>query len=299
VGDYDNDGDLDLYLANFSNDGSPNKLFRNDGGGTFVDATSGPLGDTGFGRGVAWGDYDNDGDLDLYLANSGANRLFRNDQATGNHWLAVKLVGTVSNRTGIGARVRVVAGGVSRIQEISGGSVSQNSLAAEFGLGVATTIDSLIVRWPSGIVQRVPGVSVDQMLTIIESSTPTGVEVTTATTRAFLLQRAVPNPFGSMTTISYDLAADSPVSLRVLDITGRLVRQLQGAQFQKAGRYETIWDSRDARGSEVSAGVYFYQLKAGSFQDTKRLVLVRSPPLRHSAARRISVSRSRRARTWS
>ncbi len=67
-GDYDNDGDLDLYLANY---GQANKLFRNDGGGTFVDATSGPLGDAGSGTGVAWGDYDNDGDLDLYLANDG------------------------------------------------------------------------------------------------------------------------------------------------------------------------------------------------------------------------------------
>ncbi len=78
-GDYDNDGDLDLYLANY---GQANKLFRNDGGGTFVDATgASPLGDTGSGAGVAWGDYDNDGDLDLYLANQGqANKLFRNDE---------------------------------------------------------------------------------------------------------------------------------------------------------------------------------------------------------------------------
>jgi hypothetical protein len=77
----------------------------------FVNATSGPLGDTGFGAGVAWGDYDNDGDLDPYLANlGGANKLFENETAAlGRHWLQERLLGTASNRSGIGARVRVVA----------------------------------------------------------------------------------------------------------------------------------------------------------------------------------------------
>jgi hypothetical protein len=75
-GDYDNDGDLDLYIANTS----ANKLLRNEGGGVFVNATGGPLGDASVGEGVAWGDYDNDGDLDLYVANfNAANKLFRND----------------------------------------------------------------------------------------------------------------------------------------------------------------------------------------------------------------------------
>lgn len=74
-GDYDGDGDADLYVVN---DGTANKLLRNDGG-TFVDATPSPVGDTGAGRGAAWGDYDNDGDVDLYLSNSGANKLFRNN----------------------------------------------------------------------------------------------------------------------------------------------------------------------------------------------------------------------------
>ncbi len=77
-GDYDNDGDLDLYIANYYS--ATNKLFRNDGGGTFVDATTAPLGNADEGVGVAWGDYDNDGDLDIYLVNNGQdNKLFRND----------------------------------------------------------------------------------------------------------------------------------------------------------------------------------------------------------------------------
>ncbi len=78
-GDYDNDGDPDLYITN---DGTANRLFRNDGG-TFTDVTAGPLGDTGSGRGAAWADFDNDGDLDLYFCNSGsANKLLRNDGAS-------------------------------------------------------------------------------------------------------------------------------------------------------------------------------------------------------------------------
>ena len=82
-GDYDNDGDLDMYLVNGAPTGSTNKLFRNNGGGSFSDVTAAPLNDTGYGRAAAWGDYDNDGDLDLYVANyGGANKLFRNDGGT-------------------------------------------------------------------------------------------------------------------------------------------------------------------------------------------------------------------------
>ena len=173
-GDYDNDGDLDLYLANYF--GQANKLFRNDGGGTFVDATSGPLGDTGDGSGVAWGDFDNDGDLDLYLSNNGqANKLFRNDVANGNHWLQVKLAGTASNRAGIGARVKVVAGGITQIRELSGGSGygSQDALVASFGLGTAT-LDSLIVIWPTGVVQVLrPAPAADQEILVSEEAPPT------------------------------------------------------------------------------------------------------------------------------
>jgi len=99
--DYDNDGDLDLYIAN--HEGDRNKLLRNDGVDGFVDVTNSLLGIDGNEHGMAWGDYDGDGDLDIYVANAGgANALLRNDVSNGNQWLQVNLVGTTSNQSGIG-----------------------------------------------------------------------------------------------------------------------------------------------------------------------------------------------------
>ncbi len=171
-GDYDNDGDLDLYLTN---GGSPsnNKLFRNDGGGVFVDATSPILGVTSTGVGVAFGDYDSDGDIDLYVAHNypGQNRLFRNEIGTANHWLHVNLVGTTCNVSAIGARVRVVAGGVSQIREVSGGSglCSQNSLTVEFGLGLNLLVDTLQIQWPSAkSIDTYINIPADQVLTLYQ-----------------------------------------------------------------------------------------------------------------------------------
>jgi hypothetical protein len=173
-GDYDNDGDLDLFLA--KGDGAtlgPNRLLRNDGGGVFVDATSGALSDSGMFGGSGLGDFDNDGDLDLYVGNfQGPNSLFLNQKGSAMHWLHVNLVGVVSNKSAIGARVRAVSGSLSQIREISGGSgyMSQNSLTAEFGLGSLTSVDSLIISWPSGTVQKLTNLPVDTLLAITESA---------------------------------------------------------------------------------------------------------------------------------
>jgi hypothetical protein len=170
--DYDNDGDLDLFLA--KGDGAtrgPNRLLRNDGGGTFVDATSGALTDSGLWSGASLGDFDNDGDLDMYVANmQGSNKLFLNQIGSTNHWLHVNLVGSASNKSAIGARVRVVSSGLSQIREISGGSgyMSQNSLTAEFGLGSRTLVDTLEVRWPSGQRDTLTTIPVDTLLTLYE-----------------------------------------------------------------------------------------------------------------------------------
>ena len=185
--DYDNDGDQDLYLAAGYLDTDrdtnpvqqPNALFRNEGDGTFTDLPPWASGanDTGFGRGVAYGDFDGDGCLDLYLANIGAfegrpgvARLFRNNCANGNKWLIVRTVGTRSNRDGIGATITVSAAGSTQRRTVTAGSsqMSQNMLAAHFGLGAAARVDTLTVRWPGGRSQTLTDLDANQVLVVTE-----------------------------------------------------------------------------------------------------------------------------------
>jgi Tol biopolymer transport system component len=173
--DADNDGDLDVYITTSGNFGAvPDLFYRNNGDGTFTEAAAvAGLSVVQNGIALAWGDYDQDGDLDLFVdGNTNPAHLYRND-GNSNRWLHVKVVGVTSNRAGIGARVRIVAGGVSQIREVSGGAgrATQESLPVEFGLGGTAIVDSLIIRWPSGIVQVLTGVSTNQRLTVTEGET--------------------------------------------------------------------------------------------------------------------------------
>ncbi len=172
--DYDNDGFLDLFSAN--DGGQNNTLYHNNGDGTFTKITTGSLvNDGGNSAGCAWADYDNDGFPDLFVANwqgSRPNFLYRNNGNT-NHWLKVKCVGTASNRAGIGAKVRVRATirakELWQLREISGGTgFGQTSLLAHFGLGDAATAQTVRIEWPSGAVQELHDVSVNQTLTVVE-----------------------------------------------------------------------------------------------------------------------------------
>ena len=181
--DYDNDGDEDLYVASgyLGEDlqpanprHQPNLLLRNERNGTFVDISSGSgTDDPGVGRGAAFLDYNNDGCLDLLLANYGqASRLLQNRCDSGNHWLIVNVRGTVSNRDGIGARITLTAGDSVQIREVSAGGsqMGQNMPGVHFGLGAADTVDSLIIRWPSGNTQTIVGVPVNQRIDIVEKN---------------------------------------------------------------------------------------------------------------------------------
>ncbi|MBI4324165.1 MAG: CRTAC1 family protein, partial [Chloroflexi bacterium] len=170
--DYDNDGFLDLFVATAKND----LLYRNNGDGSFAKITEGSLvNDSAVSQGCAWADYDNDGFLDLFVSNSGDNHLYRNS-GNSNNWIAIKCVGTLSNRPAIGAKVRVkaVIGGTVQwqVRGISGGSglSSQNDLRASFGLSDATNIDLIRIEWPSGVVQELRDVAVRQFLTVTEPS---------------------------------------------------------------------------------------------------------------------------------
>ncbi len=174
-GDYDSDGDLDLFLANDSFPGpARDSLYENDGSGRFTSVTEGEMvSEPSSSSGAAWGDYDRDGDLDLFVTKYGNNSLYRNNGSL-NSWINIRLIGSSSNRSAIGARVvaSAVLGGetVSQMREVSGqtGKSGQNSLHVHFGLGDAQRIESLRIRWPSGLEERLRDIAVNQFITITE-----------------------------------------------------------------------------------------------------------------------------------
>jgi hypothetical protein len=125
-------------------------------------------------RGAAFGDFDNDGDIDVLVLNmNDVPSLLRNDGGNKQNWIKIKLVGTKCNRTAIGARIRVVTGSHSQIDEVRSGSsvMSQSDLRLHFGLGKAQTIDLLEVKWPTTQkIERFTQVKANQILTIREGS---------------------------------------------------------------------------------------------------------------------------------
>ena len=184
--DYDNDADLDLGIVNGHVMNSPGHvrpgateaqrklLLRNGGGGRLTDV--GRQSGSGFasekiGRTLVAGDIDNDGDLDLLVINNGGNaELLRNEGGTGNNSVLIQLVGTKSNRSAAGARVRVTASGTTQVREVKAGSsyLGQNDLRVHVGLGKAARIDRLDVRWPNGQNEVIDGAAVNQILTVTE-----------------------------------------------------------------------------------------------------------------------------------
>ena len=180
--DYDNDGHPDLFVANghiFENIAQttdmvtytqPDQLFHNNGDGTFAEASFNHR--KSVSRGAIFGDYDNDGDIDLVVTQlNGRAELFRNEGGNRRNWIRIKLVGTISNRDGVGARIILTAGEDMRIQERHAGSsyLCSNDPRVFFGLGDHTTINRLEIRWPSGIVQVLENIKANRKFVVTEA----------------------------------------------------------------------------------------------------------------------------------
>jgi hypothetical protein len=172
--DFDNDGDLDLYVTSENITGiNTNSLYENNGDRTFTRVTdlafprsTGPSGAT-----AAIGDYNGDGALDIYapsgiLGSGGSGAFYENLTGQENHWIVVRLRGTISHRDAYGARVTVRATGRTQMRELHTSPVDPQPL--HFGLGTALSVDEIRVRWPSGVVQTLHGAAADRVIEIAE-----------------------------------------------------------------------------------------------------------------------------------
>jgi enediyne biosynthesis protein E4 len=175
--DYNNDGFVDIYKANGALKhlyGQEDQLFENIGDGKFKDVST----ESGkyfmnkyVSRGACFGDYDNDGDIDGFIVNLNDHGAFlRNNKGNQNNWISLKLIGTTSNRDGIGARIKVSCGTMVQTNQKKSttGYLSQNDPRVHFGLAKNQMIDKIEIKWPSGKVQVLDNIKANQILTVKE-----------------------------------------------------------------------------------------------------------------------------------
>jgi hypothetical protein len=273
-GDYDNDGFLDMFVANGDSTFPDNFLYNNNGDGTFTKITAGIIvNDGGWSQGCNWGDYDNDGFLDMYVSN---RQLYLNN-GNSNNWINIMLFGTQSNTSAIGTKVRVksiINGNPTwQMREVFGQTSwgGQNSLNAEFGLGDATVIDSVIIEWPSDTVDIYTDIAVNTFYIATE-----GQDIVTSIKdkdytipEKFELGQNYPNPFNPTTIVRYSVPELSFVTIKVYDVLGGEIVTLVNEE-KVVGSYEV-----DFNAAQLPSGIYFYRLQAGSFVETKKMVLMK------------------------
>ena len=274
-GDFNNDGWLDVFItADFGGDFG-NHFYKNNGDGTFAHHFP-VMANLKGSRAVINGDYDNDGDLDLFInaTQSGLRGLFRNELNPGvnENWINLTLEGTMSNRSAIGAKIRAKAtiDGHSFWQrrDISSQNAfcGQNSLRVHFGLGDAAIIDSLVLEWPLGLKEIYTEVQANQFMTIIEGQATGLAELEAA---RFRLQVS-PNPVDDETIISYQVGRpvfDLKISL--LDNTQRLV-----SNIFEGTRHHGLQEHR-LNTASLSSGVYYLILESEFTRLSKRILIIK------------------------
>ena len=279
--DHDNDGDLDLATTASASWTTWDELYHNQGGymvpvGPLLALRSGSKG-----RGVSFGDYDQDGDVDWFVADVKHSRLYRN-QADQNHWLQVDLAGIEPNPDGMGARLELATRTGRQYREVQStyGYCSQTQPWVHFGLGDAAEVDTLRVRWPDGQETVETDVAANQHLVVKHPSLITAVlDEQEALPTTFELWPNYPNPFNPSTIIQFAVPAmpggSHPlVTIAIYDLLGQGVRTVVSAEFGP-GVYRTAWDGRDDHGRGLASGAYLYRMRAGDHTQARKLLLIR------------------------
>ncbi len=282
-GDFDNDGDQDLHLLEGS---KVDIMLRNDGNGVFVDVvnevglakTESPGGwglmDINDRGGETFADWDADGDLDLFLPGGDGTKpyLMQNNGGNAKNWLEVRLTGVTSNRNAVGSRVTVVTGALRQIREVcmGNGYLCGSPTDCHFGLNTASKVDSLIIKWPSGIKDVYTNVAVNQLLKLKEGEGSTEVQSKDAVApENFTLYQNYPNPFNPSTEIVYQMSVPGRIRLQVYSITGQVVASLVD-EFQQAGQHRAVFNANGLAG-----GVYFYRLTTEQSVQQKKMILLK------------------------
>ncbi len=275
-GDINNDGWIDLFIPKRNQNGytSNNALFINNNGTSFTKVTNDIVSQEGGASDAGiFGDFDNDGKMDLFVGNGSTgglihNYFYRNVTANAGNYITIKLRGCVLNRSSIGSRVRVVTGNLKQMHEVSGGGGSQSMLWQHFGVGNATMIDSIIVYWTTGTVTTMTNVPVNQFISISDLNCPLGI-VNNQIPAKFELMQNYPNPFNPSTKIKYSLMNETNVKLSVYDISGKFIKYLVN-ELQPSGTYEYEFN-----GANLASGIYIYKIETKDFTDLKKMVLIK------------------------
>lgn len=277
--DVDNDALLDLFVANGripalpsnpTSPNDPNKLYLNNGDKTFTDVSEAAgIDDIRYGRGFAYSDYDQDGDLDMVVVVldelGGTTRFYVNDTENDHHYVQFKLTGTISNRDAYGSKLWLYAGGQTFVREIYGGGdtyASQNTSIVHFGLKDIDQVDSLRVEWPSGHIDHFGEMSADSLYHIEENMQVTGIEDDLKRPFTWNIQIA-PNPFSEYIVLNSNTTLQEAVSLQLISATGqvvfaedRLLQQSNQINFDK----------------NLPQGVYALHIQLGNEQVVKKLI---------------------------
>ncbi len=282
-GDFDNDGDQDVFVQ-LNIDASMDVLLVNDETEPGVRAFSNVaefIGLTKMGDRIGGGffDYDNDGFLDIYIPSAEFNHiLYHNTAANNANWIGFRLEGITSNRDAVGSFVTLYHADKKQLRYFKAGSdyLRQDNPFVHFGIGFATNIDSVVIRWPLGAKQTLTGLEIKKYHDIKEPE-QTVVSRPMDLVRApelFELAQNYPNPFNPSTSIRYRLARAASVQLAVYDLAGRCIKILHNG-MQSGGDHVVSWDGRDDQGCLLSSGVYIYRMEADHFCRSGKMVFVR------------------------
>lgn len=231
-------------------------------------------------RGLAKADIDNDGDEDVYIRNNRESGvLLRNDYSGPNHWLQLEARGTTSNRFAIGTRFRLTAGSITRTDYVTGGNsyLSQSSPIVTFGLGQATSVDSLVVLWPAGGRDVFFNLQADRRYRIVEGEgnvtsvrTPSGERAPRGSQDLIFDIQTTPEGI----RISFGGSAGSFLEISVFNLLGQKISQIFKGTISTP-QQEIIWNGRNNHGRQIGSGVYFIRMLSDANVRTKKVVMIR------------------------